>query len=71
MPTLVLVLKLDKIMYENFHSSSKAKIIIIESDIDAVFYLIYTTIISNIQKSLWKGSTWIIDSVVDHTISIS
>ena len=52
MPALVLVLKLDKIMYENFHSSSKAKIIIIESDIDAVFYLIYTTIISNIQKSL-------------------
>ena len=52
MPTLVLVLKLDKITYENFHSSSKAKIIIIESDIDAVFYLIYTTIISNIQKSL-------------------
>ena len=52
MPTLVLVLKLDKIMYESFHSSSKAKIIIIESDIDAVFYLIYTTIISNIQKSL-------------------
>ena len=51
-PTLVLVLKLDKIMSENFHSSSKAKIIIIESDIDAVFHLIYTTIISNIQKSL-------------------
>ena len=24
-----------------------------------------------LQKSLWKGSGWIIDSVIDHTISIS
>ena len=32
---------------------------------------IYTTITSNIQKSLGKGSGWIIDSVIDHNISIS
>ena len=32
---------------------------------------LYTTIISNIQKSLEKGSGWIIDSPIDHTISIS
>ena len=36
-----------------------------------MFKLIYTTIIANIQKSLGKGSGWIIDSVIDHTISIS
>ena len=29
------------------------------------------SIISNIQKSLGKRSGWIIDSVLDHTISIS
>ena len=31
----------------------------------------YTTIITKIKKSLGKGSGWIIDSVIDHTISIS
>ena len=31
----------------------------------------YTTIITSIQKSLRKGSGWIIDSVIDHAISIS
>ena len=31
---------------------------------------IYSTIISNIQKSLGKISGWMIDSVIDHTISI-
>ena len=30
-----------------------------------------TTVIVNIQKSLGKGSCWIIDSVIDHTISVS
>ena len=54
-----------------FHSSSKAKIIINEREIDHVLQSIYTTIISNIQKSLGKDSGWIIDSVNDHTISIS
>ena len=52
-------------------SKLKAEIIIIKSDIDDVFQAIYTTVISNIQKSLGKGSGWIIDSVIDHTISIS
>ena len=61
----------DKTKYDNFHSSSKAKIIINGSDIDDVFQLIYTTIMINIQKSLDKSSGWITDSVIGHTISIS
>ena len=73
--TLVLVFKKieneDKTKYDNFYSSSKAEIIINESDIDDMFQSIYTTIILNIQNSLGKGSSWIIDSVIDHTISIS
>ena len=73
--TLVLVFKKieseDKTKYDNFYSSSKAKIIINESGIDDVFESVYSTIISNIQKSLTKSSGWIIDSVIDHTISIS
>ena len=51
--------------------SSKAEIILNESDIDDVIQLIYTTILTNIQKSLGKGSGWVIDSVTDHTIGIS
>ena len=39
--------------------------------IDDVFQSIYTTVIAIIQKSLGKGSDWIIDSITDHTISIS
>ena len=54
--TLVLVFKKikngDKTMYDNFNSSSKAETIINESDIDNVFKSIYTTILTNIQKSL-------------------
>ena len=61
----------DKTTYGNFCSSSKAEIIINESDIDDVFQSIYTTIIRNMQKSLGKSSYWIIDSVIDHTLSIS
>ena len=34
-----------------------------------MFQSFYTTIITNRQKSLGKGSGWIIDSVIDHTIS--
>ena len=60
----------DKTKCDNFYSSSKA-IIINESDIDDVFQSIYTTTIKSIQKSLGTGSGWIIDSVIDHTISIS
>ena len=61
----------DKKKYDNFYSSSKAVITINESGIDDVFKSIYTTIITNMQKSLGKDSGWIIDSMIDHTISIS
>ena len=50
-----------KTKYDNFYSNSKAEIIVNESNIDDVFQSIYTTIITNIQKSLGKGSGWIID----------
>ena len=53
-----------------FYSSSKAEKVINESDIDDLFQSVYTTIISNIQKSLGKSSGLIIDSVIDHAISI-
>ena len=73
--TLVLVFKMIeseyKSKYGNFYSSSKTKIIINESDIDDVFKSIYTTIITNIQKSLGEFSGLIIDSVIDNTITIS
>ena len=39
-------------------------------DIDDVFELIYSTIISNIQVSLWQGSGWIIVSV-KYNVNIS
>ena len=42
-----------------------------ESDIDDVFKSTYIAIITNIQKCLGKGSGWIIDTVIDHTISTS
>ena len=61
----------DKTKYDNSCSSSKAGIIINESDIENVFKSIYTTVIANMQESLGKGSGWIIDSVIDHTIRIS
>ena len=60
-----------KTKYVNFYSSSKAEIIINESDTDDVFQSIYTTIITIRQKSSGKGSDWIIDSFIDYTISIS
>ena len=75
MTKLVLVFKKidskDKTKFDNFYSSSKAETIVNESDSDDVFESIHSRIISNIQKSLGKGSGWIIDSVIDHTISIS
>ena len=61
----------DKTKYDNFYSSSKIEIIINESDIDDVLESIYSTIISNIQKSLEKGLGWIIDSIIDHNIIVS
>ena len=75
MATLILVFKKigsdDKTKYDNFYSSSKSEIIISISNIDDVFQSVYITIITNIQKSLEKGSGWIIDFVIDHIISIS
>ena len=61
----------DKTKYDTFYSHSKAETTISESNIDDVFKSTYTTIILNIQKSILKGSCWIIDSVIDHDISIS
>ena len=57
--------------YDNFYSNSKSEIIINESDTDYKFQSIFTTIITNIQKSLGKSSGWIIQSVIHHAISIS
>ena len=72
--TLALVFKKteseDKTKYDTFYSHSKAEKIIIEIDID-VFESIYTTITSNMLKSLGKGSGWIIHSLIDHNNSIS
>ena len=58
--TLALVFKKieseDKTKYENFYSSSKAEIIINESDIDNAFQSMSTIITTKIQRSLEKGS---------------
>ena len=61
----------DKTKYETFYLNSNAEIIINESDIDSAFESINTTIISNIQKLLGKGSDWMIDSVIEYNIGIS
>ena len=66
MKTLVLGLKTK---YDTFYSHSKAETIINEGDIDYVFEPIYTTVTSNIQKSLGKCSSWITDSVIEHNIN--
>ena len=74
MITLVSVFKKieseDKAKYDSFYSSSTAEIIN-KSGIDDVLKSVYTAITTSIQKSLGKGSDWIIDSVIDHTINIS
>ena len=61
----------DETKYSTFYSSLKAEIVINGSDIDEVFESIYITIITNIQKSLGKGLSWITDSVLDDSINIS
>ena len=69
----------DKIKYYTFYSSSKAEIIINETDIDDVFQSIYTTIISNMQNFQEKVQAGIrfrfrnqiIDSVIDSFINPS
>ena len=60
----------NKTLYIIFNSNSKAETIVNESDVDNVFESIYSTIISNIQKSLGQGSGWIIDSFIFPNISI-
>ena len=60
----------DKTKFDNFYSGSKAEIIMNESDIDDMFQSIYTTVITNIQKSLGKGSGCSIDSVIDHILLV-
>ena len=59
----------EKTKYENFYSNSKVEMILNEGEIDDLLEPIYTTIISNKQKSLEKGSVWIIDLVIEHNIS--
>ena len=61
----------DKTKYNTLYLNSKAEIIINESDVDNAFQLISTTTVTMIQKSLGKCSGWIIDSVIENTISIS
>ena len=72
MTTLFLVFKKiegEDRKYDAFNSDAKAEKNINESDIDDLFQSVNSTNTSNIQKSL--GSSRIIGSVIDHTISIS
>ena len=56
MTTLVLVFRKieseDNTKFDKFYSNLKAEIVTNQSDIDNVFQSIYTTILTNIQKSL-------------------
>ena len=61
----------DETKYSTFYSNSKAETIINESDTNYVFKSIYITIISNIQKSLGKGSGWITNPVIIQNINVS
>ena len=74
--TLILMLKKieskNKTKNEISYPHSKEEIIINEEDInDNAFKSMYTTVISNIQNVLGKGSGWIIGSVKEHNINIS
>ena len=60
----------DETKYRKFYFYSKAEKIINESIVDDIFEYIYSTIKSDIQKYLRKGLIWIVDSVVDHSITI-
>ena len=62
MATLVLVLKKtdseDKTKYDTFYLHSKVVPVLMKKDIDDnVFKLIYTAVISNVQKALWNSCT--------------
>ena len=52
-------------------SSKTEETIINESNTDDVFESSYRTIISNLQKPLGKGLSWVIGSIIDHNINIS
>ena len=60
----------EKKICDTFYANSKAGTDINESDTHHVFKSFYTSITSNIQKSLGKGSSRIIDSVIDHNSRI-
>ena len=74
MTTLVLAFKKIeskyKTKYDIFYSSSKAEIIMNDSNIDDVVQSIYAIFISNIQKSLGIDSGWMTDSVIGYNISL-
>ena len=61
----------DKTLCNTFYSISKAEKVINESGIDYVFETIYSTILSNTQKSLGKLSGLLIDSVTNYNNNIS
>ena len=60
-----------KRVYDTFYLQPKVETIINKSDTDDAFESIVTTVISNIQKCLAKGSAWIIGSFIEHNINIS
>ena len=55
----------------SFYLNSNVDIAINEIVINDVFGSIYSTTISNIQNFLWKGLSWITDSVIDQNFNIS
>ena len=59
----------DKTNFDNFYLSLEAEVVINQSTLIMCFNRLFY--ISNIRKSVEKGSDWIIDSVIDHTNSIS
>ena len=61
----------DKTKYSTFYPNSKADAVVNESDTDDVFVSNYTTIIWNMQKSLWKSLSWITNSIIDHNFKTS
>ena len=68
--TLVLEFKRHKVMIKHhitpFIRTQKQKQLFMK-----VTLMMYSTITSNIQKTLGQGSGWIIDSVKDHNVNIS
>ena len=58
-----------KTKYNTFYSNSNAEIIINDSDIYDAVKSVYSTIIWKFHNTLEKGSGWVIDSVLHHTIN--